>query len=142
MEGRLKELMAEAEQALAVFADEAIGDHRAKAELAVQMLLSHMEKVTKLVKAVSWPHKLPVHLHGYTLRYPEDCQAGYQLDDDYITRQQTAQHDSYAQYLIDAKKTIEPKFLHDAIWDSSSNCSDQGLAIFNNEDFTGGNWEY
>jgi len=92
---------------------------------AAQALLAHAIQVVLTAKAIAVPHKLPLSFFGTELRYPEDCDAGYQLADDFRIKYPQWSHNHTG---------LEPKFLGHEIWNSSENCSDQGLSIFEDYD--------
>lgn len=90
-------------------------------------------------KAIAIPHKLPIAFLNMTLRYPEDCAASEQIDEEEIEKLKNSKDSWEREYgkrmearLAELK--ISAKFLPDDIWDSSENCSDQGLGIFSNYD--------
>lgn len=102
-------------------------------EQVVQLMLAHTKDVLIATKFVAMPYRIPVEFFGAKLRYPQDCDAGYQLDEKYIDdllKSDNRYDREYGQRLQEDNKLLEPKFLGDGIWDSSENCSDQGLSIF------------
>lgn len=121
----MKTLLDEAEGIVKVFGDAVMcsGD-RTSHEMGAQALMAHAVRVIQAAKAVAWRHKIELHFAGTTLRYPEDCEAGYMLDEG------PTQYKSYEEYKKTMRDSIEPKFLGDNIWSSSENCSDQGFGMF------------
>lgn len=115
-------LIKQAQDALAVAKDAGLSMNKDDASQAAQTLIAHAMEVVMIAKAISTPHKLPLVFLGWTLRYPEDCKAGYQLTDEY-----------FRNYLPNPE-SLQPRFLGDDIWYSSENCSDQGLGLFGRYD--------
>lgn len=130
----IKELMKEAISALNVIRDcSQENGNKDFAEQVVQLMLTHAKDVLVATKFVAMPHQIPVHFFSLKLRYPQECEAGYQLDDKYIQDLLKSEDRSAREYgnrLERDKSSLEPKFLGDGIWDSSENCSDQGLSMF------------
>lgn len=133
MTAHLDGLLTEASAALSVVADMGAAANKEDAERIAQLLLAHAAAIVELSKRVAIPHKLALEFHGCTLRYPEDCAQADALQEDLEALGTT--YPSYASYLEETRKHIQPKFLPDKIWDSSENCSDQGLGIFRYDDF-------
>lgn len=117
---KFTELMEEAKAALAVARDVGTGATKTDAEQISQELLAFATVVLEEAKNVAIPHKIELFYHGATLRYPEDSEAGYQMDPG---DQDYALYKSYSD-------RATPKFLGDGIWNSSENCNEQGLNIF------------
>ncbi len=125
---KFNDLMQQAWAALEVAGDLALQESsKERVEDMTQRLLSLCHQTLALAKRAAVPHQIELQFLEYTLRYPKDCAAADQLDDPWYTERHT--YDG-----------IEPKFLGDLVWLSSSNCSDQGLALFSLPDFTNMRW--
>lgn len=133
----LADMLKQAQDTLSVVRDLALEGDKNTAEQVSQMLLVHAREVLLAAKHIAIPHKIGLTFLNFTLRYPEDCDAGYQLTEEYIQEQLKSDEDwarRYGRNLASQQGTYEAKFLPSAIWDSSNNCSDQGLNMFTNFD--------
>lgn len=118
---QIDKLIGEAAGLISVAGDAVMqANDKTSSEVAAQQLLAHALMIVKLAKNIAVQHKIELHFLGHTLRYPQDCAAGYQFNDPY-----------FVPGYFDG---IEPRFLPDSVWLSSENCSDQGLGMFNSYD--------
>lgn len=125
---QLIEILSQAEGSLSVAKDIALQSDKEAADRACQALLAHAKAAIIAAKMTAVQHRLQISFLGYTLRYPEDCAAGYQLTEDLDELERS--YPSYAESQKELRETIQPKFMSDNVWLSSENCSDQGLALF------------